>query len=141
MLPNWLYGKSKSKLASILGVPTDYNQLKAQVNSLTDELTIEDHWNEAKVSGYSYFSGSYLKKYGKLVNLYFSVSQTLEAEQEVKVLELPVGCRPTGNTIVPLYQNGIQYGHAWYKSNGDVTFTPSEAKNYLGIAITFIASN
>jgi hypothetical protein len=41
MLPNWLYGKSKSKLASILGgggTPADYNQVKAQINSMVNVL-------------------------------------------------------------------------------------------------------
>lgn len=48
MLPNWLYGKSKSKLASILGggggAPADYNQVKAQVaqNKLDIEQNTED---------------------------------------------------------------------------------------------------
>lgn len=39
MLPNWLYGKSKSKLANILGVPADYNQVKAQITQNTDDIT------------------------------------------------------------------------------------------------------
>ena len=42
MLPNWLYGKSKSKLASILGggggTPSDYNQVKAQVAQNTEDI-------------------------------------------------------------------------------------------------------
>lgn len=38
MLPNWLYGKSKSKLASILGVPADYEQVKAQVTQNTEDI-------------------------------------------------------------------------------------------------------
>jgi hypothetical protein len=44
MLPNWLYGKSKSKLASILGggggTPADYNQVKAQVNQNTEDIAL-----------------------------------------------------------------------------------------------------
>lgn len=45
MLPNWLYGKSKSKLASILGgggggTPADYNQVKAQVTQNTEDIGI-----------------------------------------------------------------------------------------------------
>jgi hypothetical protein len=42
MLPNWLYGKSKSKLASILGgggTPTDYDQVKAQVTQNAEDIT------------------------------------------------------------------------------------------------------
>lgn len=43
MLPNWLYGKSKSKLASILGAPPDYNQVKAQLTALDrDAVKIVD---------------------------------------------------------------------------------------------------
>ena len=49
MLPNWLYGKSKSKLASILGgggggTPADYDEVKAQVaqNKLDIEQNTED---------------------------------------------------------------------------------------------------
>lgn len=40
MLPNWLYGKSKSKLTTILGggIPADYNQVKAQVTQNTDDV-------------------------------------------------------------------------------------------------------
>lgn len=38
MLPNWLYGKSKSKLASILGVPSDYAQVKAQVTQNEEDI-------------------------------------------------------------------------------------------------------
>lgn len=42
MLPNWLYGKSKSKLQEILGggggTPADYEQLKAQANSMVNVL-------------------------------------------------------------------------------------------------------
>ena len=43
MLPNWLYGKSKSKLASILGgggggAPADYNQVKAQVAQNAEDI-------------------------------------------------------------------------------------------------------
>lgn len=106
---------------------------------LTEELQIQDLFNDAKVSGFSYFSGSYLLKYGKIVNLSFSVAE--EVSTETKVLELPVGCRPKGNTIVPLYQNAVQYGTAWIKTDGDVTINPSEAKNYLGFSATFIASN
>lgn len=44
MLPNWLYGKSKSKLANILGggggTPADYNQVKAQVNQNTEDILL-----------------------------------------------------------------------------------------------------
>ena len=43
MLPNWLYGKSKSKLASILGgggTPADYNQVKAQVAQNTEDIAL-----------------------------------------------------------------------------------------------------
>lgn len=44
MLPNWLYGKSKSKLANILGggggTPADYNQVKAQVNQNTENIEL-----------------------------------------------------------------------------------------------------
>lgn len=41
MLPNWLYGKSKSKLAELLGgggAPSDYNQVKAQVTQNTEDI-------------------------------------------------------------------------------------------------------
>lgn len=41
MLPNWLYGKSKSKLAELLGgggTPSDYNQVKAQVTQNTEDI-------------------------------------------------------------------------------------------------------
>ncbi|MBQ5912529.1 MAG: hypothetical protein IIW93_05480 [Bacteroidaceae bacterium] len=38
MLPNWLYGKSKSKLATALGVPADYEQVKAQVTQNTEGI-------------------------------------------------------------------------------------------------------
>lgn len=44
MLPNWLYGKSKSKLTSILGggggTPADYNQVKAQVSQNTEDILL-----------------------------------------------------------------------------------------------------
>lgn len=44
MLPNWLYGKSKSKLASILGggggTPADYNQVKAQVTQNAEDIEL-----------------------------------------------------------------------------------------------------
>ena len=44
MLPNWLYGKSKSKLASILGggggTPPDYNQVKAQVTQNAEDIAL-----------------------------------------------------------------------------------------------------
>lgn len=44
MLPNWLYGKSKSKLASILGggggAPADYDQVKAQVTQNTEDILL-----------------------------------------------------------------------------------------------------
>lgn len=51
MLPNWLYGKSKSKLASILGsgggAPADYDQVKAQVNQNTEGIALLDTQNQA----------------------------------------------------------------------------------------------
>lgn len=51
MLPNWLYGKSKSKLASILGggggTPPDYNQVKAQVNQNTEDIALLDTSSQA----------------------------------------------------------------------------------------------
>lgn len=44
MLPNWLYGKSKSKLASILGgggsIPEDYDQVKAQVTQNAEDILL-----------------------------------------------------------------------------------------------------
>lgn len=44
MLPNWLYGKSKSKLASILGggggTPADYEQVKAQVTQNAEDIEL-----------------------------------------------------------------------------------------------------
>ena len=44
MLPNWLYGKSKSKLATILGggggTPADYDQVKAQVSQNTEDIEL-----------------------------------------------------------------------------------------------------
>lgn len=49
MLPNWLYGKSKSKLASILGgggTPADYDEVKAQVTQLTQDSVTWDNLSE-----------------------------------------------------------------------------------------------
>lgn len=49
MLPNWLYGKSKSKLASILGgggTPSDYNEVKAQVTQNTEDIAHLDTNNQ-----------------------------------------------------------------------------------------------
>lgn len=43
MLPNWLYGKSKSKLQEILGgggAPADYDQVKAQVTQNTEDIEL-----------------------------------------------------------------------------------------------------
>lgn len=42
MLPNWLYGKSKSKLTSILGggTPADYDQVKAQVTQNAEDILL-----------------------------------------------------------------------------------------------------
>lgn len=43
MLPNWLYGKSKSKLAELLGgggTPSDYNEVKAQVVTNTEDIAL-----------------------------------------------------------------------------------------------------
>lgn len=50
MLPNWLYGKSKSKLAELLGgggTPSDYNQVKAQVTQNTENIASLDTSNQA----------------------------------------------------------------------------------------------
>lgn len=52
MLPNWLYGKSKSKLAELLGgggTPSDYNQVKAQVTQNTEDITLLNSAVDAKV--------------------------------------------------------------------------------------------
>ena len=50
MLPNWLYGKSKSKLATILGggggTPADYDQVKAQVTQNTEDIALLDTQNQ-----------------------------------------------------------------------------------------------
>ena len=64
MLPNWLYGKSKSKLASILGggggTPADYDQVKAQVAQNTEDVAnIESEM--VKGGGYVYKITSYFK--------------------------------------------------------------------------------
>lgn len=56
MLPNWLYGKSKSKLASILGgggIPEDYNQVKAQVNQNTENITLLSTSSQALTSAFT----------------------------------------------------------------------------------------
>lgn len=54
MLPNWLYGKSKSKLASILGggggIPEDYNQVKAQVTQNTEDILLLSDALDGKVA-------------------------------------------------------------------------------------------
>lgn len=52
MLPNWLYGKSKSKLQELLGgggAPSDYNQVKAQVTQNTEDITLLNNAVDAKV--------------------------------------------------------------------------------------------
>ena len=57
MLPNWLYGKSKSKLASILGgggAPADYDQVKAQVNQNTENILTLSNAVDAKVGWSDY---------------------------------------------------------------------------------------
>ena len=50
MIPNWLLGKSKSKLQEILGggggTPADYNQVKAQVNQNTEDIALLDTSNQ-----------------------------------------------------------------------------------------------
>lgn len=51
MLPNWLYGKSKSKLAFILGgggTPADYEQVKAQVTQNAEEIELLSNGKAAK---------------------------------------------------------------------------------------------
>lgn len=107
---------------------------------LTEELAITDHWNEAKVSGFTYFTGSYLKKYGHIVTLSFAVADELTAGTDTKVLALPSGFRPAGNFIIPAYVNGVVNGHAWIRANGDVEISPSTAGTYLGFTTTFIAT-
>lgn len=50
MIPNWLLGKSKSKLQEILGgggTPADYNQVKAQVNQNTESIALLNTSNQA----------------------------------------------------------------------------------------------
>lgn len=53
MLPNWLYGKSKSKLAELLGgggTPSDYNQVKAQVTQNTEDIASLDDTLDTKAA-------------------------------------------------------------------------------------------
>lgn len=53
MLPNWLYGKSKSKLAELLGgggAPSDYNQVKAQVTQNTEDIASLDDTLDTKAA-------------------------------------------------------------------------------------------
>lgn len=53
MLPNWLYGKSKSKLAELLGgggTPSDYNQVKAQVTQNTENIASLDDVLDTKAA-------------------------------------------------------------------------------------------
>lgn len=57
MLPNWLYGKSKSKLAELLGgggTPSDYNQVKAQVTQNTEDITLLNSAVNAKIAWSDY---------------------------------------------------------------------------------------
>lgn len=54
MLPNWLYGKSKSKLAELLGggggTPSDYNKVKAQVTQNTEDIASLDDTLDTKAA-------------------------------------------------------------------------------------------
>ena len=53
MLPNWLYGKSKSKLQEILGgggAPSDYNQVKAQITQNTEDIASLDDTLDTKAA-------------------------------------------------------------------------------------------
>lgn len=55
MLPNWLYGKSKSKLQEILGgggIPADYDQVKAQVNQNTEDIALLNTSSQALTSAF-----------------------------------------------------------------------------------------
>lgn len=57
MLPNWLYGKSKSKLAELLGgggTPSDYNQVKAQVTQNTESIALLNSAVDAKIAWSDY---------------------------------------------------------------------------------------
>ena len=52
MLPNWLYGKSKSKLAELLGgggTPSDYTEVKAQVTQNAEDIALLNNTVEGKV--------------------------------------------------------------------------------------------
>ena len=52
MLPNWLYGKSKSKLAELLGgggTPSDYAEVKAQVTQNAEDIALLNNTVEGKV--------------------------------------------------------------------------------------------
>lgn len=57
MLPNWLYGKSKSKLASILGggggAPADYDQVKAQVTQNAEDIALLDTNTQALTNAFT----------------------------------------------------------------------------------------
>ena len=91
MLPNWLYGKSKSKLASILGgggTPADYNQVKAQVTQNTED--IEELTNELSVKTDSTtISGLTLVKYGRVVEVLINGTYEITAGQNNNIGTLP----------------------------------------------------
>lgn len=55
MLPNWLYGKSKSKLQEIFSdgsTPADYDEVKAQVTQNTQDINLLDTSSKALTSAF-----------------------------------------------------------------------------------------
>lgn len=120
MLPNWLYGKSKSKLAELLGgggAPSDYNQVKAQVTQNTEDIASLDDALDTKAAL------TQISNPNLLDNSWFTVNQR-------------------GSTSYTLAQN--KYGFdRWYanaggeiisKSDDTISLNGSTINKYSGLA-------
>lgn len=107
MLPNWLYGKSKSKLASILGggggTPADYDQVKAQVTQNAEDILLLSDALDDKAALTQITNPNILH------NPWFQVNQRGETTVSANGLFVDrwrVLCAAAGSTTFTLNSNG-----------------------------------
>jgi hypothetical protein len=112
-------------------------ELTEDVAEISDIVNIT---NDVKITGQSYLSQAYAYVKNGILDLWWVSAETLTANAQTVVGQLPSGYRPLKQIYFPIYINGKAYDdcYAVIKTDGSITFSiGATSAQYYGTKATF----
>jgi hypothetical protein len=135
MLPNWLYGKSKSKLATILGggggTPADYNQVKAQINSMVNMLGAKNLLPLTKRTGGTQSGVTFTVNDNGSITVNGTATSAIGQNEGIN--KIFYGVIPKGEYLISCKKDKTTFVKAYYALNGSSTAISVEQDSVLSL--------